>query len=138
VILHYLAEREVVVHWGVGRGRFRPVSTRDRKILEAAVGTTRLQESVQRYGDAWQQDLLRRRDEPDFCMVTEIAIFGAGPDRDPVLAYKVARHLNKEGWPQVRIREYLELYGFVNTSGNLGRWNHRQFIALLNQHAPAQ
>jgi hypothetical protein len=60
----------------------------------------------------------------------EMTVFGVGPRRDPELASEVAAIGRQQGWPQRYIIEYLALYGFVNLSGHVGRWNHRQFTKL--------
>lgn len=135
VILHYLHEREIVVHWGVGKARFKVVDAGDLRALEASVGRAQLKEAIEHYTATWENNLLQRRDEPGFRLGTELAVFGVGPRRDPDLAYTVARLLDEQRWPRYRIREYLQLFGFVNTSGNLGRWNHRQFAALMDKYA---
>jgi hypothetical protein len=57
--------------------------------------------------------------------------FGSGPVRDPELARQVAAERSGAGWRQRRVRDYLELYGFKNYSGTLGRWSHEQFQRLL-------
>jgi hypothetical protein len=62
--------------------------------------------------------------------IVEFMGLGHGPHRDTVLAHSAASQRRKAGWSDVRIRRYLELYGFTNHAGRVGVWGHEQFKAL--------
>jgi hypothetical protein len=62
--------------------------------------------------------------------IVEFMGLGHGPHRDTVLAHSAASQRREAGWSDVRIRRYLELYGFTNHAGRVGVWGHEQFKAL--------
>jgi hypothetical protein len=63
--------------------------------------------------------------------VESILVLGEGPRRNPDLARAQAEQRQAAGWSDRRIREYLELYGFTNLSGTVGRWSHDQYRRLM-------
>jgi len=128
VILCYLSARSMVLHWGV-RGKIRPVKANDTRHLEVVVGRSRLREAIERYEIAWHG--MVRHDG----IVAEMTIFGSGPLRDAEQAFLQAKLREEQGWSQASIRKYLELYGFINLSGNVGRWNHAQYTKLMGGYA---
>ena len=56
---------------------------------------------------------------------------GRGPLRNVELAAQEARERRSCGWSDERIREYLNLYGFANRAGTVGRWYPIELKAVL-------
>ncbi|WP_162642337.1 hypothetical protein [Streptosporangium sp. 'caverna'] len=80
--------------------------------------------------DRFQQVYMREFQQMIEKDIGGLIYFGHGPDRDSKQALIDARIRREAGWSDARIRSYLELYGYTNTSGTVGRWSHEQFHRL--------
>lgn len=129
VILCYLRKKNMPLRWGA-RGKMHPVKDNDIRHLEATIGPLRLRESIEQY-ETESLDLVRHHDH----LLEELTMFGSGPLRDVDQAFLQAKLRQEHGWTHLRIREYLNLYGFTNLSGNVGRWNHAQYAKLMRRYA---
>ncbi|WP_326825832.1 hypothetical protein [Streptosporangium sp. NBC_01756] len=90
------------------------------------VDGARFEEARDRFQQVYMRELLHliKTDAED------LIYFGRGPDRDAKQALIDALLRREAGWSNARIRSYLELYGYTNTSGTVGRWSHEQFHRL--------
>jgi hypothetical protein len=125
VIADYLAQAGRDLYIGpYSKGLVKPVTARTRRNWRAAVGATRVQEMVEQVAQTAREKMISES-------LDSILKFGSGPQRDVHLAHQVAIERLAAGWSRRRIREYLEMYGFRNNSGTVGRWSHDQLARLL-------
>ncbi|MEU9889106.1 hypothetical protein [Sphaerisporangium sp. NPDC051011] len=108
--------------------KFHRVERREVDMLKNRAGDTFYTEGARFARACVKENAQYRKNVPD-CSVTS-GMLGSGPLRDAHLARTVAQALMENHWPAVRIRDYLELYGYINLSGNVGRWNHDQYTRL--------
>jgi hypothetical protein len=102
------------------------VSRRTRDTWVQAVGAARVEETVEQLTQTAKNWMVESRS------IDPILEFGSGPCRDVELARQVAVERDKAGWTRRDIRDYLQLYGFRNFSGTVGRWSHDQLVRLLS------
>ncbi|WP_371781693.1 hypothetical protein [Streptosporangium subroseum] len=80
--------------------------------------------------DQFQQMCMREFQHMIETDIEGLTYLGRGPDRDAKQALIDARIRREAGWSDACIRSYLELYGYTNPSGTVGRWSHEQFHRL--------
>jgi hypothetical protein len=107
--------------------RFREVRDSQREGWARSISRERLSAEVRRLGEAAAEVMTAAaRTDP-----AHLLSLGEGPQRDVRLARELALERLAHGWPKRRVREYLELHGFTNSSGTVGRWSHGQLTRLL-------
>lgn len=123
VVLNYLllGARHAAVR--VGAGLRNEVESAKLDELAGRLDRAKLEDACKRY----QEAILQQWNVKDH---ERVLYFGNGPKRDVKLAVAASRIRRESGWSDARIRQYLELYGFINPSGTVGRWSHDQFGKL--------
>ncbi|MGO4599466.1 hypothetical protein [Terrabacter sp. 2RAF25] len=104
--------------------------TRARQLrdLQQHVGEDRLQDILTNLFEAAAPQLGRVfRDDQ---VVHELLQVAGQPQRNFERAAAADRELRLLGWKQAKVRRYLTLHGFANSSGTLGVWNHAEYKKL--------
>ncbi len=109
-----------------------PVTSRIRTrwVQEAGMGYGYVLECVEELGEDADLMAVQALQTDGLEGVTRL---GAGPLRNYELAGVVARERLGAGWTQKRIADYLSVFGFINSVGTIGRWNHLELTRLLRQ-----
>lgn len=104
--------------------------SRERQLIEFRqhVGQDRLQRSLELLFEAAGPQLAQAIS--DHGVIYRLLQVTGEPLRNMERATGAAEALRALGWNQVRIRRYLTLHGFANTSGTIGVWNHSEFKKL--------
>jgi hypothetical protein len=128
VLAEYLAQAGRELYVGpYGKPLVKPVTARTRHNWAASVGATRVQETAEQLAKTAKDAMVRSGS------LDPLLKFGSGPRRDVDLARQVAIERLAAGWSKRRIRDYLEMYGFRNSSGTVGRWSHHQLARLVGE-----
>ncbi|MGW0067211.1 hypothetical protein ACWDUI_07055 [Streptosporangium sandarakinum] len=124
VVLEYLLRNDRHAAVRIGSG------------LRNEVTKTRLDRLIQRIdGMRYEEAHIKFIQAAGDAFVTGVGVdkaesFGCGPKRDAGQALRDAQLRREAGWSDANIRQYLELYGYTNASGTVGRWSHEQFQRL--------
>jgi hypothetical protein len=134
VVLHYLAEQGVEVWYRHGTWPVRQATSATVRRSRDEAGRANFEEDLAAYTQEVTQSLERQVARG---VIQDFIYFGSGPIRDAEMARREDMRLR--GFPDTEIRDrctasdirdYLELYGYINTSGTVGRWHHQQYKAL--------
>jgi hypothetical protein len=106
----------------------KPVTARIQQNWVETAGRSRVAETVEDLKAVTEARILA-----DGNLDAVVLELGFGRLRDVEFARHVAAERCEAGWSGRRVREYLELYGFQNSSGTIGRWPHEQFVRLLGR-----
>jgi hypothetical protein len=132
VLAEYIGSRGGTMLQGPFRAgpRPRPVTGRIRKQWADKAGLGQVMQCVEELSELANERLVEvaRRQGLD-----GLVRLGDGPLRDYEFAGLVARERLADGWTQKRIRAYLQVFGFFNSAGTVGRWGHSEFERLVSQ-----
>ncbi len=132
VLAEYISSHGGTMLLGPFRARSGPklVSSRTRKgwVQEAGMGQVRT--CVEELSEIASQILVEALPRDGIASMTHL---GTGFFRDYEIAWAVALERLEAGWTQRRITDYLCVFGFINSVGTVGRWNHLELTRLLSQ-----
>lgn len=126
VVLEYLLRNNRHTAIRIGGGPRNEATHTMLAKLCRSIDAARFEDARERLWQAFAQEFQCEIDT-DF---ENLRYFGRGPNRDVKRALIDAQLRREAGWSDARIRQYLELYGYTNTSGTVGRWSHEQFHKL--------
>jgi hypothetical protein len=126
VIAEYLTRGGQDLYFGPYGRSAKPVTAMRRRTWTQAARATLVEETVEQL-EQTAKDWMVSSGSLD-----PIILFGSGQLRDVKLARQVAIERHDAGWTKRKIRDYLELYGFQNFSGTIGRWPHDQLVRLMS------
>jgi hypothetical protein len=104
------------------RASARQVTAKDVTKWVAEAGPKAVNHELDNFSQAYQQHGLEMMSHEDD--VSDLFVYlGSGPLRDADLAKKAYKRLsgNNSG---AAIRKYLDIYGYINPKGTVGRWSH--------------
>jgi hypothetical protein len=134
VMLHYLAKKGTDVWYRHRTWLVRQATSTTVRHSRDEAGRANLEEDLDAYTQEVTQSLERQVARG---VIQDFIYFGSGPIRDAEMAR--CEDMRLRGFPDTGIRDrctesdirdHLELYGYINTSGTVGRWHHQQYKAL--------
>lgn len=132
VLAEYIGSHGGTMLLGPFRTRSGPklVTSRTRKGWVQEAGMGHVLTCVEELNEVAEQMLVEALPRDGIKSITHL---GTGFFRDYEIARVAARERLEAGWTQKRITDYLCLFGFINSVGTVGRWNHPELKRLLSQ-----
>jgi hypothetical protein len=110
------------------RARARQVTAKDVSTWVAQAGPKAVTDELDNFVQAIQQHALEMMSREDD-VLDFFQYLGSGPFRDADLARKEYQRLSSSH-ADAEIRRYLDIYGYTNPKGTVGRWYHKHLQAL--------
>jgi hypothetical protein len=132
VLAEYIGSHGGTMLLGPFRARSgpKPVTSRARKWWVQEAGLGHVLKCVEELNEVASRMLVEALPRDGIESITHL---GTGFFRDYEIAGMAARERLEAGWTQKRVTDYLAVFGFVNSTGTVGRWNHPELKLLLSQ-----